>query len=1349
MLRRILKIAVISGAGLAALVIATLWFFSSYPGENIIKNYAAKTIEKRAGLTVTIGRLETNLFSRIQLDETTVISPMSFNSDSLLYVDKIEVTYSIFDLLFGETNLESVIVDKVNLNISVDSLGDYGIPLLDTAEVAVSEEEKPSISISVNSAVLTDINVAYADERIPINIRLYHFSSHISGYDINEYSGRIHADSVLTIYENSPYRLKDLNCDFAWNGDRLSISSTADIEDLHLALSSSLRLPEIGDLELNASLEGDPSGLLDKIRNKYELPDAVVDNLKIKMNARGSIDSPEIDLSVSSRNGSIENIDLDSLRLYARYSSDRVSIDTAKVDLLGGYIIAQGSIPLKEMVAAVMDMRIEGINLSALWPTVYESESPFNGNLEGSVQAKGKIDAVSGWDVNGNLVITGLQYQGHPTADLDLRFSIVNDSSQLTLVHAGDTVRATALLKDGNIDGEFYANIPEISSISRFADIPDLKGNINAEGTFAGSLNNPVIAARVKGGMISYQNFPIDRLTADILYRDSSILINHLMIAGIRPESDMYKSILGMDSLYGTFDYACDLRGSSDSLEGDFLARIYSLSYSGYNVDSAFASVEIGGSNVSLDELHIYYNDLIVESSGSYDTVSARGNLETEIFSSSRDGNDMEDDLAGDIVNINRGTIRTEFDLSDDNDMRFNIDCDSIWVGLLKSFIDIEVPNNGFINLKLDIEGNLQNPAGNLSARAYSIEHPSYEIDSVIVAAELDGGHLHLGEFQLFAYDNFVSAKTDIYLDRGLDDNLFLSEESAIAGAMIMDSLDLSILKPYVAPTGEIRGVSSANITWDGTVKNPGVKGWVNINDGYLKYMEDATPLDQIYLRLNLSDSVFSIDSASCFSAGTPLSVRGTVRYDFSNNYELSADLSVYDIVLLTAAGKITKDDLDLRIFSDNFDLEILKPFVAIADSLGGSLKSEVSIAGKTGMPDVTGYIRIDGFSLFSSELSAIIESGLLDVKFDKTRIDIDSLSVDINGGSMALRGFLVQDAGTLTDINLNLKASDISYEKADIFKGELQFADLKYYRKEDQYFLDGDISFGESRLVAKFPLKSILPWARSVETVEYEFPDIVARTRLNVRFRENDDLWIDNNLANIRMKAELGIIGTPVRPNLSGPISIEEGYLIYLDRRFKVETGNLYFGDPLKFNPEITLLAKTQVTEYQRTVADKYAIYIKVEGNLEEPRPDIYSEPPLDKSDIVALLTLGTTRSRLAGDKEDQGGIRNVLVERASRLTSDRVSGYISDKVGSMFGFDEFTVEGNLFQFDSSWGPRLVASRRISRRVELTYSTTVGHLNDQGVRLGYQLTPRISIQGETNQAGRSGIDLRYGLKFK
>ena len=134
-----------------------------------------------------------------------------------------------------------------------------------------------------------------------------------------------------------------------------------------------------------------------------------------------------------------------------------------------------------------------------------------------------------------------------------------------------------------------------------------------------------------------------------------------------------------------------------------------------------------------------------------------------------------------------------------------------------------------------------------------------------------------------------------------------------------------------------------------------------------------------------------------------------------------------------------------------------------------------------------------------------------------------------------------------------------------------------------------------------------------------------------------------------------------------------------------------------------------------------------------------------------MALLTLGATRSELASDGEGngQGGLTGVLKDRAAMLTSQRVSGYLSRQAGSLFGFDEFTIQGNLFKFDESWGPQLVASKKISKRINVTYSTTVGHLNDQTVRLGYRLTRRVFLQGETDRQGRSGIDLKYGISFR
>ncbi|MDD3732757.1 MAG: translocation/assembly module TamB domain-containing protein, partial [candidate division Zixibacteria bacterium] len=125
-------------------------------------------------------------------------------------------------------------------------------------------------------------------------------------------------------------------------------------------------------------------------------------------------------------------------------------------------------------------------------------------------------------------------------------------------------------------------------------------------------------------------------------------------------------------------------------------------------------------------------------------------------------------------------------------------------------------------------------------------------------------------------------------------------------------------------------------------------------------------------------------------------------------------------------------------------------------------------------------------------------------------------------------------------------------------------------------------------------------------------------------------------------------------------------------------------------------------------------------------------------------------TRSQLTGkDSEGKSETKNILIERAQVLSSQKVSGFVSRKVETFLGLDQVSVEGNLFSFNKSWGPQLLASKKISDRVEMTYTTTVGYMNEQSIRLDYRLSQRFLLMGQTDRRGRSGLDLKYRLRFK
>jgi autotransporter translocation and assembly factor TamB len=258
-------------------------------------------------------------------------------------------------------------------------------------------------------------------------------------------------------------------------------------------------------------------------------------------------------------------------------------------------------------------------------------------------------------------------------------------------------------------------------------------------------------------------------------------------------------------------------------------------------------------------------------------------------------------------------------------------------------------------------------------------------------------------------------------------------------------------------------------------------------------------------------------------------------------------------------------------------------------------------------------------------------------------------------------------------------------------------------------------------------------------------------QTRMNVRIRESENIWVDNNLAHIRLHSEIELIGNLAQPNIAGRVSVEEGYILYLDRKFQMEQGTIDFVDPNKLNPIVDLEAKTSVTTYERLEATQYNITLKISGELDQAKVELTSEPPLERSDIIALLTVGATRKQLTG-KSGSGqdvSTSQILEQRIQTLSSKIISGYAGKTLEKLFGLEDVNIQGNLFRANKGSGPQLVASKRITNSAKLTYTTTVGHLNEQGIRLDYRLSKHFSFEGQTDQQGESSLSIKYNLKFK
>jgi len=518
-----------------------------------------------------------------------------------------------------------------------------------------------------------------------------------------------------------------------------------------------------------------------------------------------------------------------------------------------------------------------------------------------------------------------------------------------------------------------------------------------------------------------------------------------------------------------------------------------------------------------------------------------------------------------------------------------------------------------------------------------------------------------------------------------------------------------------------------------------------------LKMDPESPAFRDLQLLVSVQDSILNIERFTGKLQNFSWQTQGQIIARQWKAFDLQMKLEFLELGTILGNGRFTQDSLHLQTRISQMNLAVFQPFLPQVKQLSGTCNTELLIYGLLNNPEARGTLEVRDLEMQVPDLNSKISRSLLKINFDRKTVAIDSIYLAMNGGNIFITGSVTHDKGQPSDINLRANIDDVKIDRPGEASVKLKSVRLNYTKQNAYYLLDGDIILGESRIIYGLRPQALLSFARSVDRPKPEVHPLIQQTRMNVRFRESENMWIDNNLARLRFHTELAFIGNLAQPNLSGRLQIEEGYVFYLDRKFQVKRGVVDFIDPNRLNPIVDLKADASIKSYQTLRGTPYTITLTLSGALDQVVVELTSVPPLEKSNIVALLTVGATREQLTSkDTAGKGtSVAEVLRERMEVLSSQRISSYASRKIGSFLGLEKMTIEGNLFQFGKSWGPELLASKKLSNRMEVTYSTTVGHMNEQSIRLDYRLSKYFSVRGQTDQRSRSSIDLKYGLKFK
>ncbi|WP_433937719.1 translocation/assembly module TamB domain-containing protein [Sorangium cellulosum] len=289
---------------------------------------------------------------------------------------------------------------------------------------------------------------------------------------------------------------------------------------------------------------------------------------------------------------------------------------------------------------------------------------------------------------------------------------------------------------------------------------------------------------------------------------------------------------------------------------------------------------------------------------------------------------------------------------------------------------------------------------------------------------------------------------------------------------------------------------------------------------------------------------------------------------------------------------------------------------------------------------------------------------------------------------------------------------------------------------------------------------------------------------RFDVTVLSPNPLRFSNDLADMRLEVSptgLALSGTNQRFGARGSLRIlPDSKLMLRSTEFEVREGYVRFDDPFRIAPKVDVRAESEYRRYtsasSSAAADpaagaeaaaaptaaglgaganptgQWRIKLHAQGDADNLRLNLTSDPPLSQEDIVLLLTLGMTRAELNQGVVSSLGETMGLEALSSLTGADKAEKTIVPII------DEFRFGTGYSSKNGAPEPTVTLGKRITDAVRANVTTGLSQGSQVRAGVEVKLSDRMSLQGSydnTNDAssssplGNVGADLRWRLEFE
>ena len=429
------------------------------------------------------------------------------------------------------------------------------------------------------------------------------------------------------------------------------------------------------------------------------------------------------------------------------------------------------------------------------------------------------------------------------------------------------------------------------------------------------------------------------------------------------------------------------------------------------------------------------------------------------------------------------------------------------------------------------------------------------------------------------------------------------------------------------------------------------------------------------------------------------------------------------------------RKSINMRVDGD-LDLEILKVFMEDA-FFTGKCVLQIQATETMKSPSINGFMEVQKAGFQMAYPGIFLDQVNGRIELDQSKLKIERLQGDLNGGALVLDGEMDFRPWALTTSGVNIRIENALLNFPKDLNSQIS-SELKLESDGSKHLLKGTVDILTARYTESFSLESAIYryFQRGAAIETFKEPHVILKDlHFDLAIRTVNPFLIDNNISKSEMMADLKLTGNFYNPALSGRIDFLEGGKVFFGKNtFLIEKGTVDFISTNRIVPDINLMARTRVSEYD--------VQLILTGTPDRLSAQLLSDPHLSEPNIVSLLVTGRRMDSVSAPLLSAAG------SGALSYINNTLTGKVEQVTMKSLGIESVRLDASLVSTQEDPGARVTFGQHITRDFELVFSQDLKDARNRTWILNFNPVSNVNLQGVKQDNNEYNFSLRHELRF-